>query len=81
MIILYFVLGGLYTILMITVGFFVGYYYKNSELPYSKIVSKITKRFESKKDEAGPVKSITKVEREAEAQKGFTDRVKELTTD
>ncbi len=79
MIVLYFILGGIYTIAMVVIGFLAGYYYKQS-LP--SVVTKIASSFrQSNKDDAGPVKPITKVEREAEAQKGFTDRVKELTTD
>lgn len=84
MTIISFILGGVYTIAMLVVGFLAGYYYRNNKLPQIKTMDNLVDAFAnkfSKKDEAGPVKSITKVEREAEKTKGFTDRIKELTTD
>ena len=80
MIILYFLLGGIYSLMILSAGFLFGYYYKNGKLPEN--ISKFKDHFADVGNmDAGPVKPITKQEREAEDKKGFTDRVKELTSD
>ena len=81
MIIVYFVLGGIHTIFLLAVGIYIGYSIRIDKLEKPAFINKLTNKLINKSAEAGPVKPITKVEREAEAQKGFTDRVKELTTD
>ncbi len=79
MVIIYFISGGIYTIILLLVGIYLGYTIKQEKIQISKIVDKVTNR--QKSDDAGPVKPITKIEREAEVNKGFTDRVKKLTSD
>ncbi len=82
MIVLYFILGGIYTIILILSGMYIGYTLKQEKIQLPNIKDHFRGVLKMDKlTDAGPVKPITKVEREAEINKGFTDRVKELTSD
>lgn len=79
MILLYFLLGGIYTVAMIAVGIYIGYAFKPTVTTIAGAVKAIVRS--PSQNDAGPVKPITRAEREEESKKGFTDRLKDLTTD
>jgi uncharacterized protein YneF (UPF0154 family) len=74
MTILYFILGGVWTIVMLAVGGIVGYFLGTKEL--EKSLERI--RQHKKPIESGPVKQITPLEKQADKVKGESDRIKEL---
>ena len=77
MIILYFILGGVWTIIMIALGAVLGYFLGNKEL--DKSIEKFRQQHK-KPTESGPVKQITPIEKQADKVKGEADRIKELTS-
>lgn len=76
MTILYFILGGVWTIIMLAIGGVVGYFLGTKEL------EKSIKRLKIKRipTQSGPVKQITPNEKRAEKVKDEADRIRELTT-
>lgn len=75
MTILYFILGGVWTIVMLAVGAVVGYFLGSKELDKSIEKLRLSRR---KVPQSGPVKQITPAEKRADMVKGETDRIKEL---
>ena len=62
------------------IGVYVGARFKPGVDEAINTVGKLVQRKPAEPD-AGPVKPITKIEREAEQQKAFRDRMKFLTSD
>ena len=75
-----FIIGGVYSVVLVATGFIIAHYAPKQRLLEIKqgIAEKIHSRLAGKSNtEGGPIKAITRAEREAEKNKGFSDKLKE----
>lgn len=73
----FFIIGGIYTVLILGTGIFIGYLATSGKLE-QKVEKAVRKIHQQRKLESGPVKVITEEEKAEEANKPVTSRIKEL---
>lgn len=80
MILLYFFLGGIYTVLLLAIGMLIGYLMGTKKIT-KKIEAIKTKLIKEKPTSGEPLKAITPIEKEKEKQQSFTSRMAHLLSD